>query len=648
MKTDFLCADKMTQTSKNNTMIESYTAYSSKNFPDNAQSFFICPSEYETMAMFRSSLNVMKSGHCCDSHDLNSQEYPSSALNLISLQNDVSRQESYSRLLERGNVETFLTSDTSNVDLMECFSTSTECESFIPETCDVSLYESLPLWRSKSSHNSNSHPEAPAKVDVAHNSQEHGVPPLLSAQVSEKSSNTFSSDTFILGKKNLKRMNENNVAYVMTNSTSSTLVETLQTPNLKTPLLIGSMNSKKSKCKSLSNSNEKKKYDLSRISPRSWLSQNTKKLGETSYNEEKIDFFTKETDDVKNSLASCIKIYGHEPKEIVGNKNQNQLEFLKSGKNFSKSQRNVTKKPSGATLQEKKIIPSRPNSNSAVSPNLSPESKFVTNDSSEYNKNKNGHTSISFWNRLHNQSNTHTELLPRQTIDKTIIYDKKYDKAFVESRSFKKQVQAPAIVQDDSVIFEQDSKHRIENTENNESSKVTQVAISNEKIEQVMSKDSNILHVVQNKMTSVKDEKVLKNNCMSHKRSKIRKKRTLENEEPIKRGRGRPKRNPGEGWPKRPLSAYNLFFKCEREKILKSLKPLNDKSQVQEKRKRIRKNRAPKHGKISFSDLAKTIGARWKTLHQEEKTKFEMQAIKNMKDYRYEVAQFHEKRKMNR
>lgn len=112
---------------------------------------------------------------------------------------------------------------------------------------------------------------------------------------------------------------------------------------------------------------------------------------------------------------------------------------------------------------------------------------------------------------------------------------------------------------------------------------------------------------------------------------------------PPKKGRGRPKRNPKEGWPKRPLSAYNIFFKNEREKLLKSMKEPTASNDSNTKT-RTRKNRQAKHGKISFSDLAKTIGSKWKKLTQEEKNQYEILAAYNLQKYKEELREFTEKR----
>ena len=65
------------------------------------------------------------------------------------------------------------------------------------------------------------------------------------------------------------------------------------------------------------------------------------------------------------------------------------------------------------------------------------------------------------------------------------------------------------------------------------------------------------------------------------------------------------------GKPKRPLSAYNLFFRDQRELLLEELPS--------------RQGRKPKrsHGKINFKDLANTIAAKWKEITPAEKERYE-------------------------
>jgi len=118
-----------------------------------------------------------------------------------------------------------------------------------------------------------------------------------------------------------------------------------------------------------------------------------------------------------------------------------------------------------------------------------------------------------------------------------------------------------------------------------------------------------------------------------------------------KKRRGRPKRDPTEGWPKRPLSAYNIFFKHERQKLLDSRGPQasDDVPKVDEvKGSGSRKSRSKKHGIISFSDLAKTIGATWKNMSEKEKDPYKTLAESYMTTYRKEMEIFLSKRKKDK
>lgn len=116
--------------------------------------------------------------------------------------------------------------------------------------------------------------------------------------------------------------------------------------------------------------------------------------------------------------------------------------------------------------------------------------------------------------------------------------------------------------------------------------------------------------------------------------------------------------------PKRPLSAYNIFFKEERNRILESL-PVNAAINEQEgaessasdkesshgsldemkpkKRKRKRKGPAP-HGKIGFESLAKLIGKRWQELDAAKMDEYKQKAQDDMQRYKTEMAAYKEKK----
>ena len=76
------------------------------------------------------------------------------------------------------------------------------------------------------------------------------------------------------------------------------------------------------------------------------------------------------------------------------------------------------------------------------------------------------------------------------------------------------------------------------------------------------------------------------------------------------------------GMPKRPLSAYNLYFQAERTKILEAA--------------------AGEGGKIGFEGLGKMIGKKWKALSEIERKAFEKLAEKDSTRYRNEMEAYNE------
>jgi len=81
--------------------------------------------------------------------------------------------------------------------------------------------------------------------------------------------------------------------------------------------------------------------------------------------------------------------------------------------------------------------------------------------------------------------------------------------------------------------------------------------------------------------------------------------------------------------PKRPLSAYNIFFKEEREKLLEE------------------QRRARELG-IGFANLAKTVAAKWKQLSDEEKVPFQVKAAEEKASYKIAVAKWRANQKTNK
>lgn len=85
------------------------------------------------------------------------------------------------------------------------------------------------------------------------------------------------------------------------------------------------------------------------------------------------------------------------------------------------------------------------------------------------------------------------------------------------------------------------------------------------------------------------------------------------------------------GKPKRPLSAYNLFFRSEREKILLSVP-----ERAEGKPRRS-------HGKIGFGPLARMIAERWNSIDLQERTLHDARAAQEKIRYFRELEEWRTK-----
>jgi HMG (high mobility group) box len=83
------------------------------------------------------------------------------------------------------------------------------------------------------------------------------------------------------------------------------------------------------------------------------------------------------------------------------------------------------------------------------------------------------------------------------------------------------------------------------------------------------------------------------------------------------------KRKKPKDMPRRPLSAYNIFFRAERARIL------------------LHNGSARKHEEASFSSLGKEVAKRWKILNEQERMEYSKMAEKEMVRYRNEMDDYH-------
>jgi hypothetical protein len=106
----------------------------------------------------------------------------------------------------------------------------------------------------------------------------------------------------------------------------------------------------------------------------------------------------------------------------------------------------------------------------------------------------------------------------------------------------------------------------------------------------------------------------------------------------------RPWRKPKD-MPKRPLSAYNLFFADERKKLLAASEESAELTRVtQDIFSNTSPSPKPQGKKLGFAGLARTVAAKWKGLDAAAKSDYEKQADVEKARYKAQMKEYNEQR----
>jgi len=99
--------------------------------------------------------------------------------------------------------------------------------------------------------------------------------------------------------------------------------------------------------------------------------------------------------------------------------------------------------------------------------------------------------------------------------------------------------------------------------------------------------------------------------------------------------------------PKRPLSAYNYFFKEDRARLVAIVQNEDNATELREKNPDITDEVVSKllknDGKISFAEMGKIIGKRWKDITKEKKDRYNNLASHDTDRYKAEMHKYNEK-----
>lgn len=100
--------------------------------------------------------------------------------------------------------------------------------------------------------------------------------------------------------------------------------------------------------------------------------------------------------------------------------------------------------------------------------------------------------------------------------------------------------------------------------------------------------------------------------------------------------------------PKRPLTAYNFFFKDERVKLIDEMNPPEPDDFVMTSNKSnkrwVTQPQRKKKAKIAFEEMAKTISKRWKSIDPAIKANYEETATLDRKRYHNEMDTYNKKK----